>query len=42
MSAEPKIPIPELGDAVVQTGGETLYHCMQCGLCSATCPWRLV
>lgn len=42
MTAEPKVPIPELGDAVVQTGGETLYQCMQCGLCVASCPWRLV
>jgi Fe-S oxidoreductase len=40
--SEPKYPIPELGDAVVQTGGETLYQCMQCGLCTSSCPWRLV
>jgi Fe-S oxidoreductase len=40
--SEPKIPIPELGDAVVQTGGDTLYQCMQCGLCVSSCPWRLV
>ncbi|MBW1809821.1 MAG: (Fe-S)-binding protein [Deltaproteobacteria bacterium] len=40
--SEPKIPIPELGDAVVQMGGDTLYQCMQCGLCVASCPWRLV
>ena len=42
MSDEPKVPIPELGDAVVQIGGDTLYQCMQCGLCTASCPWRLV
>ncbi len=42
MSEEPKVPIPELGGAVVETGGETLYQCMQCGLCTASCPWRLV
>jgi Fe-S oxidoreductase len=42
MSEEAKVPIPELGDAVVQTGGETLYQCMQCGLCVSSCPWRLV
>jgi Fe-S oxidoreductase len=42
MSEEPKVPIPELGGAVVATGGETLYQCMQCGLCVASCPWRLV
>jgi len=40
--SEPKVPIPELGDMVVQTGGDTLYECMQCGLCVASCPWRLV
>ena len=39
---DPKMPIPELGDAVVQSGGKTLYQCMQCGLCVASCPWRLV
>ncbi|HEY3359687.1 MAG TPA: (Fe-S)-binding protein [Polyangia bacterium] len=39
---EPKTPIPELSDAVVQSGGQTLYQCMQCGLCVASCPWRLV
>jgi Fe-S oxidoreductase len=39
---EPKMPIPELGDAVVQTGGDTLYQCMQCGLCVSSCPWRRV
>ncbi len=40
--SEPKTPIPELGDAVVQTGGDTLYQCMQCGLCVSSCPWRQV
>ncbi len=40
--SEPKVPIPELGDMVVQTGGDTLYQCMQCGLCFASCPWRQV
>lgn len=39
---EPTMPIPELGAAVVETGGTTLYQCMQCGLCVASCPWRLV
>ena len=42
MSDEPKFPIPELGGAVVEVGGETLYQCMQCGLCTSSCPWRLV
>ena len=39
---EAKTPIPELGDAVVEMGGQTLYQCKQCGLCVASCPWRLV
>ncbi len=42
MPDEPKMPIPELGDAVVESGGDTLYQCMQCGLCVTSCPWRLV
>ena len=42
MSEEMKMPIPELGGAVVESGGKTLYQCMQCGLCTASCPWRLV
>jgi Fe-S oxidoreductase len=42
MSDEAKFPIPELGGAVVEVGGETLYQCMQCGLCTSSCPWRLV
>ncbi|MCP4605419.1 MAG: (Fe-S)-binding protein [Proteobacteria bacterium] len=40
--SEPKVPIPELGDMIIETGGDTLYQCMQCGLCVASCPWRLV
>jgi Fe-S oxidoreductase len=34
-------PEPELGEAIAEMGGETLYWCMQCGLCTAGCPWRL-
>ncbi len=40
--SEVHTPLPELGDAVVQSGGDTLYLCKQCGLCTASCPWRLV
>lgn len=40
--SEANIPLPELGQAVVESGGETLYYCLQCGLCTASCPWRLV
>ncbi len=42
MSDQPKVPMPELADAVVMMGGDTLHQCMQCGLCFASCPWRLV
>jgi Fe-S oxidoreductase len=40
--SEAETPMPELSEAVLQTGGKTLYRCMQCGLCVASCPWRLV
>ncbi len=39
---EPKNPFPEVTEAIVETGAKTLYQCMQCGLCTAACPWRLV
>lgn len=39
---EPRIPFLEVSDAIVASGAETLYWCMQCGLCTGTCPWRLV
>ncbi len=39
---ETKIPFLEVSDAIVMSGAETLYWCMQCGLCTGTCPWRLV
>jgi len=39
---EPQIPFLEVSDAIVLSGAETLYWCMQCGLCTGTCPWRLV
>lgn len=42
MSEEAQIPEPDLGLAIQETGGETLYWCMQCGLCTGGCPWRLV
>ncbi len=34
-------PEPELGEAIAEMGAETLYWCMQCGLCTGGCPWRL-
>ncbi len=39
---EAKIPFLEVSDAIVMSGAESLYWCMQCGLCTGTCPWRLV
>ena len=27
---------------IVEMEPETINHCMQCGLCTASCPWRLV
>jgi Fe-S oxidoreductase len=39
---EAKNPFPEVTEAIVETGAQTLYRCMQCGMCTAACPWRLV
>lgn len=39
---EPRIPFLEVSDAIVLSGAENLYWCMQCGLCTGTCPYRLV
>jgi Fe-S oxidoreductase len=39
---ETKIPMLEVSDAIVASGAESLYWCMQCGLCTGTCPYRLV
>ena len=39
---ETRIVSPEVRDYIVETGAETLNQCMQCGLCSGLCPWRLV
>lgn len=32
----------EMRDYIVSSGAETLSWCMQCGLCTNLCPWRLV
>jgi len=29
----------EVRDAIIGTGGDPIQICMQCGVCSATCPW---
>lgn len=39
---EPKSVSLEMRDYVAEMGGETLNWCMQCGLCTNLCPWRLV
>jgi len=35
-------PMLEITDAVMEVGGETLKICIQCGTCTAVCPWNLV
>ena len=35
-------PMLEITDAVLEVGGETLKICIQCGTCTAVCPWNLV
>ena len=32
----------EMRDYIISSGAETLSWCMQCGLCTNLCPWRLV
>lgn len=39
---EPKYVSLEMRDYVMSMGAETLNWCMQCGLCTNLCPWRLV
>jgi Fe-S oxidoreductase len=39
---EPKNVSLEMRDYLKEMGGETLDWCMQCGLCTNLCPWRLV
>ncbi len=35
-------PILEIAELVAEFGGESLHVCMQCGTCTAVCPWNLV
>ena len=35
----PVTPFTEVGEAIGLMGGDTLNMCMQCGMCSGTCPW---
>jgi Fe-S oxidoreductase len=35
-------PCLEVVDAILDVGGDSLNICMQCGTCTAVCPWGLV
>ncbi len=35
-------PMLELTDLILEVGGEDLQKCMQCGTCTAVCPWPRV
>ncbi len=35
----PLTPFLEVSEAITLMGGDTLFQCMQCGMCSGTCPW---
>ncbi len=39
---EPKTVSSEMREYIVEMGAETISRCMQCGLCTGICPWRLV
>lgn len=39
---EPKNVSLEMKDYIAEMGAETMSWCMQCGLCTNLCPWRLV
>ncbi len=39
---EPKAVSLEMREYIVEMGAETVNWCMQCGLCTNLCPWRLV
>ena len=39
---EPKSVSLEMRDYIAEMGAETINWCMQCGLCTNLCPWRLV
>lgn len=39
---EPKSVSLEMRDYIAEMGAETVNWCMQCGLCTNLCPWRLV
>jgi Fe-S oxidoreductase len=42
MDMEPRSVSLEMRDYIAEMGAETVNWCMQCGLCTNLCPWRLV
>jgi len=34
--------IPEIREAIVESGGTDIYKCYQCGKCTGVCPWFMV
>jgi Fe-S oxidoreductase len=42
LNMEPKNVSLEMRDYIAEMGAETINWCMQCGLCTNLCPWRLV
>jgi Fe-S oxidoreductase len=40
--SEPLMPMIEIGQMITELGADSLYQCMQCGLCSGLCPWPKV
>ena len=38
----PIVPFAELNQAILESGGQMLNECMQCGQCSGLCPWGAV
>lgn len=36
-----KVPFYEVSDSIVEGGGRSVLKCMQCGTCTAVCPWNL-
>lgn len=34
--------IPEIREAIIETGGDDIFKCYQCGKCFSVCPWYQV
>lgn len=37
--SEPLMVFDEVREVIVASGGEEILNCMQCGLCTGSCPW---